>query len=293
MSIVITATSGKLGRAIVQDLLARGVAPTDIVATARNLDTITTGNNDLTTTGVRTAVLDYNDVATVEAALSPGDTLVVISGSDLPNRERQHLDVIAAATRVGIGHLIYTSALQASTSASPIAASHAGTEDAVKASGLPFTITRNGWYTENYAMPLAGAKDSGVLLASVADGRVASATRADMAAGVGAVITATTAGSDEHLGKTYEFSGDTAWDYNDLAAAFSEVLGREVTYQAVTPEQHTGILKETGVPEQFVGMMVGADAGIRDGAFAFTNGDLSRLIGRPTTSLVDGLRPLA
>ncbi|NIZ89659.1 SDR family oxidoreductase [Kineococcus rubinsiae] len=289
MSIVITATSGKLGRAIVQDLLARGVTPTDIVATARNLETITTGENNLAATGVRTAALDYDDTATVEAAVNAGDTLVLISGSDQVHRDRQHADVIAAATRVGVGHLIYTSGLQASTSASPIAASHAVTEDAVKASGLPFTITRNGWYTENYAMPLTGAKDSGVLLASVGDGRVASATRADMAAGVGAVITA---GSDEHLGKTYEFSGDQAWDYNDLAAAFSEVLGREVTYQAVTPQQQSEILTGAGVPEQFVGMMVGADAGIRDGAFAFTNGDLSRLIGRPTTSLVEGLRPL-
>jgi NAD(P)H dehydrogenase (quinone) len=46
------------------------------------------------------------------------------------------------------------------------------------------------------------------------------------------------------------------------------------------------------VPEQFATMIVAVDAGIGEGAFAYQNGDLTRLLGRPTTPLVDGLRPL-
>jgi NAD(P)H dehydrogenase (quinone) len=72
--------------------------------------------------------------------------------------------------------------------------------------------------------------------------------------------------SDGHLDATYELSGDVAWSYDDLAAAFSEVLGREVTYRAVTPEQHLEVLKDAAVPEQFAAMAVAVDAGIRDGA---------------------------
>jgi NAD(P)H dehydrogenase (quinone) len=284
MSIVVTATSGHLGRLIVEDLLDRGVPAGDVVAGARKPEVIA----DLADAGVRTARIDYDDPATVEAAVRPGDTFVLISGAYTPDRDRQHADAVAAATRAGAGRILYTSGLRASESPSPIAASHAPTEEAVRGSGVPFTILRNGWYTENYVRDLPAVRDTGVLLASVGDGRVASATRRDLASAVGAVVT-----GDGHDGATYELSGDVAWTYDDLAAAFGEVLGREVTYRRVSPEQHLETLAAAGVPEQFAGMAVAVDGAIRDGAFAFTNGDLARLLGRSTTPLVDGLRPFA
>lgn len=283
MSIVVTATSGHLGRLTVQSLLSRGTNPADIVATARSLESI----KDLADAGVRTAVLDYDQPDTVTAAVNQGDTLVLISGSDMTKRDRQHADVIAAAASAGAGHLVYTSGLRAAESPSPIAASHAVTEDAVRASALPFTVLRMGWYTENYEHSIPAVRASGVLLSSVGDGRVASATRQDLAEATAVVVT-----TDGHHGKTYELSGDTAWSYDDLAAALSDVLGRDVIHHSVTPEQHLQTVVGAGVPEPMAQMIVGADAGIASGAFAYTNGDLSRLLGRPTTPLVDGLRPL-
>jgi NAD(P)H dehydrogenase (quinone) len=283
MSIVVTATSGHLGRLVVTDMLNRGIAATAVIAGVRSLDAIA----DLAAAGMRTAVIDYDDPSTVEAALGTGDTFVLISGNDLPNRDRQHAEVIDAAKRAGAGHLVYTSGLRASESPSPIAASHAVTEAAVRNSGLPYTLLRNGWYTENYARSIPAVRATGVLLSSVGDGRVASATRLDLAQAVGAVVT-----GDGHLNKTYELSGDVAWNYDDLAAAFSQVLGRDVVHRSVTPEEHLQALTDAGVPEPTAQMAVAVDAGIRAGAFAFSNGDLARLIGRPTTPLVDGLRPL-
>jgi NAD(P)H dehydrogenase (quinone) len=283
MPIVVTATSGHLGRLIVTDLLDRGIPATDIVAGARKPEAIA----DLADAGVRTTRIDYDDPATIEAAISTGDTFVLISGAFTPDRNRQHADAVAAATRAGAGHIVYTSGLRASESPSPIAASHAPTEDAVRASGLPFTILRNGWYTENYAANIPTARETGVLLASVSEGRVASASRRDFASAVGAVVT-----SEGHLGQTYELSGDVAWTYDDLAAALSEVLGRDVVHKPVSSAEHLEILKDAGVPEQFAEMGVAVDGAIAAGAFAYQNGDLARLLGRPTTPLVDGLRPL-
>jgi len=262
MSIVITAASGQLGRLVVQDLLRRGVAPADVVAGARSLDSI----KDLAEMGVRTAVLDYDQPDTVGAAVDAGDALVLISGNDHANRDRQHADAIAAAKSAGAGHLVYTSGLRASESPSPIAASHAVTEAAVRRSGIPFTLLRNGWYTENYAHSVPAVRESGVLLSSVGDG---------------------------HQGKTYELSGDTAWSYDDLAAALAEIVGRDVIHQSLSPEQHLQSLIGAGVPEPMAQMAVGADAGIAAGAFAYANGDLARLLGRPSTPLLEGLRALA
>jgi NAD(P)H dehydrogenase (quinone) len=283
MSIVVTAASGHLGRLVVQDLLRRGITPDGIVAGARSLTAV----KDLADAGVRTVVLDYDQPDTVEAGLSQGDTLVLISGNDLAHRDRQHADVIAAAKRAGAGHLIYTSGLRASDSPSPIAASHAVTEDAVRNSGVPFTLLRNGWYTENYAHSVAAVRATGVLLSSVGQGRVAAATRQDLAEAIAVVVT-----GDGHQGKTYELSGDTAWSYDELAAALGEVLDRDVVHQSLSPEQHLQTLIGAGVPEPMAQMAVGSDTGIAAGAFAYTDGDLARLLGRPTTPLVEGLRPL-
>jgi NAD(P)H dehydrogenase (quinone) len=283
MSFVIPAASGHLGRLVVQDLLSRGVPAADIVAGARNPDAIA----DLAAAGVRTARIDYDEAATVEAALRAGDSFVLVSGKDLTIRDKQHAEAIAAAARAGAGHIVYTSALRAAESSSPLAASHAPTEEAVRASGLPFTFLRNSWYTENYAGQVPALRESGVLIASVGDARVASASRIDFAQAVGAVLS-----GDGHVGQTYELSGDVAWTYHDLAAAFSEVLGRDVVYRPVSTQEHVEILRGAGVPEQFATMMAAVDAGIGEGAFAYQNGDLARLIGRPTTPLVDGLRAL-
>lgn len=283
MSIVVPATSGHLGRLVAQDLLSRGVPAPEIVAGARSLDAIA----DLAATGVRTTRIDYDEPTTVRDALSEGDTFVLVSGNDLVNRDRQHRDVIAAAAEAGAGHLVYTSALRAAESSSPLAASHAPSEEAVRASGLPFTFLRNSWYTENYAREVPALRESGVLIASVGDAQVASATRLEFAQAVGAVLT-----TEGHVGKTYELSGDVAWTYHDLAAAFSEVLGRDVVYRPVSTEEHVEILRGAGVPEQFATMIATVDAGIGEGAFAYQNGDLARLLGRPTLPLADGLRTL-
>src|SRR3546814_13467776 len=115
MSIGITAASGQLGRLVGSDLLRRGVAPADIVAGARSLDSV----KDLAETGVRTVVLDYDRPDTVTAAASQGDTLVLISGNDLANRDRQPAAVIAAAKRAGVAPLAPPTGLPASQGPHP------------------------------------------------------------------------------------------------------------------------------------------------------------------------------
>jgi NAD(P)H dehydrogenase (quinone) len=138
--------------------------------------------------------------------------------------------------------------LNADDTTNPLAGEHQDTEAVLRDSKVPFTLLRNGWYTENYGRNLPAARTTGLLLASVGDARVASASRQDFAQAVGAVVT-----TGGRLGKTYELSGDVAWNYNDLAATFSKLLGRTVVYQSVTPEQHLAALKDAGVPEQMVG----------------------------------------
>lgn len=284
MSIVIAGATGQLGRLVVKELLSRGVPAAQIVAAGRSAAQLT----ELAGHGVKTAAVDYNAPASVESALTEGDTLLLISGNDIQSRTAQHENVIDAAARAKVARILYTSVLAADTTPVILAPDHVKAEEYIRVSGLPYTFLRNGWYTENYADALLAARETGTLLGSAGEGRVASATRGDYAAAIAAVLT--TAGHDN---KTYELSGDYAWTYTELASAFSTILGRTVTYRSVTAAEHVTALEAAGLDPATAGFLAALDGNIREDALALTTGDLARLAGRPTTPLVDGLRPLA
>jgi len=280
MSLVITGATGQLGRLVVESLLARGTAPADIVATGRDVARLA----DLSSLGVTVAELDYTKPETVSAAVKQGDTVLLVSSSEVGQRVAQHLNVIDAAKAAGVARIVYTSAPAATTSELVLAPEHKATEEALVASGVPFTILRNGWYTENYAGEVEKGRENGAIVASVGNGRVASASRKDYAEAAAVVLT-----GEGYEGQVFELSGDIAWNFDDLASAIGTIVGKEVVYTRLTPDEHAAMLTSFGLDEGTVGFVVALDGNIRDGLLGVTNGDLSRLIGRPTTPLAEGL----
>jgi NAD(P)H dehydrogenase (quinone) len=281
MSIVVTGATGQLGRLIVQHLLADGVSAADIVATGRRVERLA----DLAEQGVRVVESDYTRPETLVEAFTGADTLMLVSGSEVGQRTAQHRNAIEAAQTAGVRRIVYTSVLHADRSALPVAPEHVETEALLRESGLVVTLLRNGWYTENYLGDLAQAAESGVIVSGVGDGRVASATREDYAAAAAAVLS-----SEGHDGKVYELTGDVAWDFDDLAAAATEVLGRPVSYQRVTVDEHRAGLEAAGLDAGTIGFVIAMDENTANGELADVTGDLRTLIGRPTTPLVDALR---
>lgn len=281
MTILVTGATGNLGRLIIASLLERGADPQTIVAGARDI----AKGADL---GVPVVHLDYTDPSSVTTALEGVESVVLVSGSEVGQRVDQHRAVIDAAAAAGVSKFVYTSAPKATTSDLVLAPEHKATEELIAAAGLPSVILRNNWYTENYAADVARASETGVLAAGVGEGRVASASRRDFADAVAVVLL-----EEGHVGKVYELGGDVAWNYDDLAAAISEISGRPVTYQRLTPEEQSAALEAAGLDAGTIGFVVALDAGIRDGALADTDGTLAGLIGRPTTPLIEGLRAVA
>jgi len=280
MSLIITGATGQLGRLVVESLLTRGTNASDIVATGRSIDRLA----DLAARGVAVAELDYSRPETVAAVVKSGDTLLLVSASEPGNRAALHAAVIEAAKSAGVARIVYTSAPAATTSALVLAPDHKATEESLVASGVPFTILRNGWYTENYAGEVEKGRENGAIVASVGDGRIASASRKDYADAAAVVLT-----TEGHEGAVYELSGDVAWDFDELAAAIGTIVGREVAYTRLSPEEHAAMLSSFGLDSGTVGFVVGLDANIRDGLLSGTPGDLARLIGRPTTPMAEGL----
>ncbi|GAA2266408.1 NAD(P)-dependent oxidoreductase [Streptomyces ruber] len=278
MSIVVTGATGNLGRFVVEGLLEK-VPAEQITAVVRNREKAA----DLAARGVRIAVADYNDPASLDGVFSAGDKVLLISGSEVDrDRVGQHRTVIDAAGTAGVALLAYTSAPGSLKAA--LADAHRGTEEILLSSGLPYVLLRNGWYNENYTERLAPVLEHGAVVQAAGEGRVASASRADYAAAAVAVLT-----GEGHEGRTYELSGDVAWSFGEYAAELSRQTGREITYNPVSEEDYVGILTGAGLPEPVAGVLAGVEVSIAKGELAGTSGDLSRLTGRPTTPISESI----
>jgi len=280
MTIVVTGATGHLGRLTVDSLLERGVPAAEIRAVGRSAERLA----PLAALGVQTAVIDFEAPETLDPAFAGADAILLVSGSEVGQRIPQHRNAIEAAARAGVGRIVYTSAPRATDTDLILAPEHAETERLLAASGLPVTVLRNNWYTENYAGQVDIAAATGELVGSAGSGRVASASRKDYAEAAAVVLT-----TDGHEGAVYELGGDVAWTFDDLAATVGELAGRPVSYRSVSPEEHTAVLREAGLDEGTAGFVVALDGNIRDGALAEVTGTLSELIGRPTTPLAAGL----
>ena len=283
MTIAVTAATGQLGTLVVDHLLSR-TSPDQVVAIARDA----VKAEALAAKGVVVRIAGYDDPAALRAALVGVDRVLLISGNEFGRRIEQHRNVIDAAIDEGVQLLAYTSAPRVDTSTLPVAPDHLATEQHLATAGLPHTILRNGWYHENYLATVDAARRTGSVLTSAGDGRVSSAARADFAEAAAVVLT-----SDAPVKPVYELGGDVAWTQADLASTVSEIIGAPVTLTDVAPEQQGTILAEAGVPQTWVDFTVATDASIRNGELEVTSGDLSTLLDRPTTPLVETLRSAA
>ena len=270
MTIAVTGATGHLGRLAIQALKSR-LSTSAIVALARDPAKAA----DL---GVAARAFDYNKPETLGPALTGVTKLLLISSSEIGRREAQHKAVIAAAKTAGVGLIAYTSVLHADTTPLSLAPEHLASEAALKASGVPFVLLRNGWYTENYAASITAALTHGALVGSAGDGKISAAARADYAEAAAVVLT-----GEGHAGKTYELAGDTAFTMAGLAAEISRQSGKTIPYNDLPAAAFSKILQGAGFPPALAEAFAGWDADTAKGALFDDGHALSKLIARPTT----------
>lgn len=272
MKIAITGATGQLGKIAVQKLKEKTAAE-NLVALVRTPEKA----NDL---GIEARAFDYSEPDTLVDSLKEIDKLFLISGNEIGQREVQHKNVMDAAKQAGVKEIVYTSLLHAATSKMALAPEHLATEKYLETSGLTYTILRNGWYTENYAGSIPGSIQAGAFIGSAGDGKVSSATREDFAEAAAVVLT-----TNGHENKIYELAGDKAYTLTDLAAEVSKQTGNNLPYQNLTESEYTEALVSMGLPEGFAKVLVDSDLNAEKGSLYSEDKTLSKLIGRPTTSL--------
>lgn len=281
-TILITGAAGQLGQRVIHHLLETYKVPAaNLIAASRDTAKLA----DLAAKGVQTRKADFDDAASLEAAFKGVDRVLIISTDALAvpgQRLKQHTTAVNAAVKAGVKHIAYTSMPSPDKSLVTFAPDHLGTENAVKASGLPYTIIRNAWYHDNYMHSMPHNLQGGSWYTASGDGKVPNISRDDCALGAAAALASGTTDS-----ATYTLTGSQSLSADEIAATIASAVGKPLSAVKVSDEQLLQGLLGAGLPDFVATMLVSADANIRAGNFDQVTDDFTKLTGKQPQTLKD------
>lgn len=269
-ALAITGATGAVGRLTAEELARDGVPLRLLARTPERAPQLP-----------RAVVVEsrYRDVEQTRAALEGVTTLLMVSASDVDDWREQHLGFVGAAAAAGVEHIVYTSVQGAATDATfTYARDHFATEEAIRASGMAWTVLRDSLYLD-LLMLLPDAE--GVIRAPARDGRVAAVAKVDVARSAAAVLRDPAA----HAGRTYDITGPAALSFDELAETLTAATGRRIRYRDEPLEEAYRSRAAYGAPDAQVEGWISSYLAIAEGAFARMSDDVERLTGRAPISL--------
>lgn len=278
MAIAITGASGALGRAAAE-LLLDTVDPREVVLTTRHPEALA----DLAARGTDVRRADFADPDTLRSAFAGVERLLLISTDAVGARLDHQRAAIDAAAGAGVAHVAYTSVPEpVSGNPALVVADHAGTEQALRDSGLRWTVLRNNLYAHMQLPAVEHATASGRHVTNTGDGATAYVTREDCAAAAVAVLT-----QDGHESRAYDITGPEALTAADIVTLARTIGGRDVELVGVDDASYLAGLVAAGLPDQVARLVTSFGAAARGGYLANVTSAVADLTGRPPTSLAD------
>jgi NAD(P)H dehydrogenase (quinone) len=278
--IIVSGASGQLGSLVIEELLARDVAPADLILVSRTPDT-----DHLQAYAARGASVrfgDFNQPESLSAAYEGGDKMLLISiNGGGGNRPDLHKAAIDAAARAGVKHIAYTSYVNADRNAtSSIAVDHRRTERILEASGVTWTMLRNQIYANGLVDQAVQIVSEGRYVTHTPEARVAYVTREDCAAAAAAVLA-----TPGHENKAYNITGPEAVGPRELVALASELSGTPVELVALSEAAYREQLAASGMPAAAINGTMSFAAELDSPYLREPSTAVADLTGRPATSV--------
>ncbi|MFI6214389.1 NAD(P)H-binding protein [Nocardia brasiliensis] len=265
--ILVTGATGTVGRALIEQLLAAGE---QVRAVTRRPESARLP------AAVEVVRAELGDAAAVAAAMRDVDRVFLLStGPAIPEHDAA---VAGAAAAAGVGRLVKLSSGRAGdeTATDPIPTWHRAGEAAVRASGVACTIIRPLGFMSN-ALHWAGTiRAYGAVHAPYGQGRIAVIDPRDIAAVAAAALT-----TDAHLGRIYTLSGPQALSPGEQTAIIGEVLGRQLEFREIAPEQARQALLDHGVPAELADAIMALRATALASFTSVVHDSVERITGVP------------
>ncbi|WEG11883.1 SDR family oxidoreductase [Pullulanibacillus sp. KACC 23026] len=282
MKLLVTGATGRLGSKVVETLLKK-VPSEDLVVSVRNPEKA----EGLKVHGVEVRQGNFDDPESMTKAFTGIDRLLMISADgDNDTRIRQHTDTVKAAENAGVKFIAYTSIVNAQETTNFLAPTHKATEAAILKTGIPYSFLRNNWYLENELSSIQAVSQGAPWVTSAGNGKVGWALQQDYAEAAAAVLA-----GDGHENTIYELSGPLM-TMEALAQTVGTVLGKEVTVLQVDDAAYAEAMKQAGVPEFIIPMLVDIQKDIREGTLEVESQGFEQLLGRPVTPIKEAVSQL-
>ncbi|KQQ04239.1 MULTISPECIES: SDR family oxidoreductase [unclassified Rathayibacter] len=225
--------------------------------------------------GAETRRASFTDVGD---ALSGVRLLLMVSAAEQEDRLSEHLALVATAAEAGVEHIVYTSFVGASPTATfTLARDHAATEEAIRASGMAWTFLRDNLYLDFMSEMLG---EDGAIRGPAGEGRAAIVARADVARTAAAILRS----PEEHRGATYELTGPEAVTFAEIAATLT-AAGRPAAFIDETLDEAYASRARWNAPPWQLDAWVSTYTAVAAGELEQVSGDVERLTGRPPLSL--------
>ncbi len=273
--VLVTGATGTVGGEVARQLIAAGVRPRLLVRDLARASELS-----------GSAELVQADLAKPESLAPPfvGAERLFLACSG-PERRTLEKNALEAAERAGVQHVVKLSVLGADTSELSICRWHAEVEQALRDSGLAWTMLRPGDFMSNALAWAPTVRSEGNVYEACGDGRFAPIDPADIATVAVRALT-----EPGHSGKAYALTGPESLSLTEQVQCLARVLGRPVRYVALTPAEARERLRAEGTPELLVEAILEFAAHVEAGRADFTLPTVAQLLGRPARTFEQWVR---
>jgi NAD(P)H dehydrogenase (quinone) len=280
--IAVTGATGALGRRVADRLATAGDVDLRLVVRDPARAPEVAGADVVANPG------GYADGAGFAAALEGVHTLYLVSAAEAEDRLSQHYTAVDAAAAAGVQRIVYTSFLQARPDSTfTLGRQHALTEERIRATGVPATFLRHGFYADFVPFFATREGDRAVIAAPAGQGRASFVSRDDLADVAAAVLLDESGRLD---GQALEVSGPEAISLAEAAAVLTDVTGLPTEYRAETVDEAWASRRPSGHPDWEIEGWVTSYLAIAAGELATVTDVVPALTGHPASTVAEHLR---
>ncbi len=276
--ILLTGVTGKTGGEVARQLTAAGVPFRALVRNPAKADALQAMHADL-------VIGDVADDAVLERALEGIERALLV----MPNGEDQLLlekRFTRYAARAGVQHLVKLSSLESvPESTNPITRVHVASEQAIRESGMAWTMIRPTFFMQTFLGSATGIRERQLITMPAGTGTIAPTDLRDVGAVIGRVLT-----EPGHENQSYDLTGPELLTLAEIAARFSAVLGREIRYVDQPMAEFAARLAALNLTPWRIAAVCKEFEAIAAGVIDHTTGMVARLLGRPPISLGQFIR---